>query len=415
MVGSMNLDPHTLFVVTISVDAMLGMLLLFAWFQNAQIRAVAWWGAALFLRAVAVALFGLRGGAVPEIISVHLATTLLLTTFGLTWCGARVFDGRKPRLVSLVAGAAVWLVVSRMPVFAQSPDLRALLSSGFIAAYTWLAAYEFWKGRPEPLVSRWPIVFVLFTHGALFLLHTPLAALLPWSPAGEIFATAWLTVLSFEALLFTIAIAFILLAMAKERTELLHKTASLVDPLTGIANRRAFLTRAGEGTRSVSATAGAAAVLPVDLDNFKSINDRFGHALGDRVLLIFAEIACAHIRPAELLGRIGGDEFAAVLHRVDRAAALRVAERIRVAFAAAAGEVEGFAVGGTISIGVALAEDVPVEISVLLAQADQALYHAKGQGRNRVELASLDIIRRRRDEGTGVASKRPNLAAQDAA
>src|ERR1700733_10471228 len=84
MVGSMNLDPHTLFVVTISVDAMLGMLLLFAWFQNAQIRAVAWWGAALFLRACAVALFGLRGGAVPELISAHLATTLLLTTFGLT-------------------------------------------------------------------------------------------------------------------------------------------------------------------------------------------------------------------------------------------------------------------------------------------------------------------------------------------
>ena len=64
---------------------------------------------------------------------------------------------------------------------------------------------------------------------------------LPWSPTSQVFDSVWLTVLSFEALLFTIAIAFILLAMAKERTEFRHKTAALVDPLTGIANRRAFL------------------------------------------------------------------------------------------------------------------------------------------------------------------------------
>jgi SNF family Na+-dependent transporter len=73
-------------------------------------------------------------------------------------------------------------------------------------------------------------------------LRTPLAAMLPWLPTGnQVFESVWLTVLSFEALLFTIAIAFILLAMAKERTEHRHKTAALVDPLTGLANRRAFL------------------------------------------------------------------------------------------------------------------------------------------------------------------------------
>ena len=76
---------------------------------------------------------------------------------------------------------------------------------------------------------------------------------------------------------------------------------------------------------------------------------------------------------------------------------------------------DDFAVGATVSIGVVLADDVPVECSVLLAQADQALYHAKGQGRNRVELASLDIIRRRRDERTGAAPKRASTNAQDAA
>ena len=120
-------------------------------------------------------------------------------------------------------------------------EARVLLSSGIITAYTWATAYEFWRGRSEPLVSRWPAIFMLFAHGALFLLRTPLSQVLPWSPASQVFDSVWLTVLSFEALLFTIAIAFILLAMAKERTELRHKTAALIDPLTGIANRRAFL------------------------------------------------------------------------------------------------------------------------------------------------------------------------------
>ena len=120
-------------------------------------------------------------------------------------------------------------------------DVRALLSAGIIASYTWLAAAEFWGGRAEPLVSRLPATFMLFAHGSLFLLRTPLSMLLPWSPTNQVFGSVWLTVLSSEALLFTIAIAFIMLAMAKERAEHCHKTAALVDPLTGIANRRAFL------------------------------------------------------------------------------------------------------------------------------------------------------------------------------
>ena len=91
-----------------------------------------------------------------------------------------------------------------------------LLSSGLITAYTWATAYEFWRGRSEPLVSRWPAIFMLFAHGALFLLRTPLSQILPWSPTNQVFDSVWLSVLSFEALLFTmlftIAIAFILKA-----------------------------------------------------------------------------------------------------------------------------------------------------------------------------------------------------------
>jgi predicted signal transduction protein with EAL and GGDEF domain len=126
---------------------------------------------------------------------------------------------------------------------------------------------------------------MLFAHGSLFLLRTPLADVLPWSPSNtDVFDSVWLTVLSFEALLFTIAIAFIFLAMAKERTEYRHRTAAMVDPLTGIANRRSFLHEGNEVMKRHAARARPAAVLLIDLDHFKSINDRFGHAIGDRVL-----------------------------------------------------------------------------------------------------------------------------------
>ena len=116
----------------------------------------------------------------------------------------------------MFAGALLWLVASRIPAFNNSFEVRMLLSSGIITAYTWATAYEFWRGRSEPLVSRWPAIFMLFAHGALYLLRTPIGAVLPWVPAtNQLFESVWLTVLSFEALLFTISIAFILIAMAK--------------------------------------------------------------------------------------------------------------------------------------------------------------------------------------------------------
>src|SRR3954464_6266712 len=241
----MGLDVNTLFLVMTYVEAMLGLLLLFAWVQNSGIHAVAWWGCAHLLRAGSIALFGMYG-SVSDAISIDLANALLFTAFAVTWSGARVFDGRAPEPMYIVGGAILWILVSRTSSLVDSLDAKVLLASGIITAYTWATAYEFWRGRGEPLVSRWPAIFMLFAHGAVFLLRTPLSQMLPWSPTNQVFDSVWLTVLSFEALLFTIAIAFIRLAVAKERTELLHKPASLVDPLTGIANRRAFLEQAAD-------------------------------------------------------------------------------------------------------------------------------------------------------------------------
>jgi diguanylate cyclase (GGDEF)-like protein len=393
----MSLDVNTLFLVTIYVEAMLGLLLLFAWIQNSGIRAVAWWGCAHLLLAASVMLFGMYG-SVPDTISIDLANAILFTAFAVTWSGARVFDGRAPEPKYLVGGAVLWLIASRTPFFVGSVDAKVLLSSGIITAYTWATAYEFWRGRSEPLVSRWPAIFMLFAHGALFLLRTPLSQVLPWSPTNQVFESVWLTVLSFEALLFTIAIAFILLAMAKERTELRHKTAALVDPLTGIANRRAFLEEMTSLVEGQGHDAKPVAVLLADLDHFKLINDRFGHAVGDRVLQVFAETASAKLGPRDLIGRLGGEEFAIVLCDSGHDKGLAIAERIRLSFEEAAFEVDGSPVGGTVSMGMVVAEAGLFDIPALLAQADEALYVAKETGRNRIEVAPLQpVLDRARD------------------
>jgi diguanylate cyclase (GGDEF)-like protein len=408
----MNLDVNTLFMVTIYVEAILGLLLLFAWAQNTQIYAVAWWGFAHLIRAASIVLFGMYGSA-PELITIDLANALLFTAFAVTWTGARVFDGRPVEPVYLVTGAVIWLLVCRLPVLAEAIETRAMIASGIITAYTWLTAYEFWRGRNEQLVSRWPAIFMLFAHGALFLLRTPLVMLLPWAPTN-MYGSVWLTVLSFEALLFTISIAFILLAMAKERTELRHRTAAMVDPLTGIANRRAFLHDAGLMAKRHAADPKPTAVLLIDLDHFKSINDRFGHALGDRVLEMFTASARQSIRASDLIGRLGGEEFAALLYDTTLEKAVAAAERMRDNFARIAQDVGGRPVCATVSIGLVHCVDPILDVPELLAQADQALYFAKENGRNRVEVASLDMILQRKDREEEYAAQHA-LEAQSAA
>jgi diguanylate cyclase (GGDEF)-like protein len=155
-------------------------------------------------------------------------------------------------------------------------------------------------------------------------------------------------------------------------------------------------------------------VLLIDLDHFKSINDRFGHALGDRALEIFAQSARQSVRSSDLIGRLGGEEFAAVLVNTSQDKAVAVAERIRASFAQAALEVDSRPVGATVSIGLVHCQDAVLDVPELLAQADQALYFAKEHGRNRVEVASLEMLLKRRDEHAAAAAAAASAASAGA-
>jgi len=227
-------DISALFTVSVYVEAMLGLLLLFTWVQNPEIRAVAWWGSAHLLRAGSIALFGMFG-SLPDIMTVDVANAILLTSFALTWAGTRLFGGRQLNFIFVLAGAIIWQVAGQMPEVLQSDALRSLLSSAIIAAYMWLAAAELWRLNEGQLVSRLPAFFILFAQGALFLMRTPLGVLMPHLAGTDpLFGSVWLTVLSSQALLLTIAIAFILMAMAKERAAHMREAWSIRSTPSGI-------------------------------------------------------------------------------------------------------------------------------------------------------------------------------------
>jgi diguanylate cyclase (GGDEF)-like protein/PAS domain S-box-containing protein len=186
-----------------------------------------------------------------------------------------------------------------------------------------------------------------------------------------------------EETAFLRAIATILgTALARLRTEERTRHEALHDPLTGLANRTLLRDRLEHALARTARDEQATGVLFIDLDDFKAVNDRFGHAAGDAVLAELAGRLRAAIRPADTVARLGGDEFIVVCEAVDRAAATTLGERMEEAIRRPL-RVGGVAHRLSASIGIALGYDAADE---LLAAADAALYRAKAAGRGRIEV-----------------------------
>ncbi|SFD67088.1 sensor domain-containing diguanylate cyclase [Massilia yuzhufengensis] len=157
------------------------------------------------------------------------------------------------------------------------------------------------------------------------------------------------------------------------------------DYLTGLANRRAFFEAAEQELQRSNAVPRPTAVIAIDADHFKAINDRHGHPGGDCVLQHLAAILGETFREVDVVARIGGEEFAVLLPSTDLPRAAVVAERLRSAVASEVVDFEGARIRYTVSAGVASLADGEGGIDLLLKRADQALYAAKRAGRNRVE------------------------------
>ncbi len=162
------------------------------------------------------------------------------------------------------------------------------------------------------------------------------------------------------------------------------------DPLTGLANRRSAERRLDADRSRALRIPEPLSVVMIDLDHFKQVNDRLGHASGDQVLVAIAQVLRDALRGADLAVRYGGEEFLAILPGTDSGRAMDVADRIRAQIERTAIALPGGAIGVTASLGVATlaGEESP---NALIHRADAALYRAKTGGRNRCELASRDV------------------------
>ncbi|MDD5029385.1 MAG: GGDEF domain-containing protein [Rhodoferax sp.] len=157
------------------------------------------------------------------------------------------------------------------------------------------------------------------------------------------------------------------------------------DYLTGLDNRRHFLEQAENELVRTLRYDRDLSILMIDIDHFKQVNDTYGHKVGDIVLQKFAAVCRATLRNIDVIGRIGGEEFAVLLPEAGREQAMDAAERLRAALACTQVKLDGgLPLHVTASFGVVTLEEKDTNIDMLLNQADQALYHAKNQGRNRV-------------------------------
>ena len=164
------------------------------------------------------------------------------------------------------------------------------------------------------------------------------------------------------------------------------------DPLTGLSNRRFILTQLAGAVSAARRHGRPLTIAIVDIDHFKSVNDTHGHAAGDRVLAAVAGSLREQLRAEDQLGRLGGEEFLALLPDAGASAAAAVAEKLRAEVAALRVEHDGLDTGVTVSIGWAAWEGEPPE--ELMRRADEALYDAKRSGRDRVEGAPATVQRR---------------------
>jgi diguanylate cyclase (GGDEF)-like protein len=380
--ASTSLDIGTLFVIATCVTALLGLFLLFAWAQE-RIAALAWWGLAYLLGGFSGALWGL-GDSISPPLPESTPDVLLFIAVGMIWSAARLFHGRPVRWGPMFFGAAVWLTGCMAPAFTHLAPARIILSSLIVATYTFMIAAELSRERRKSVMRQWPALFVPMLHGAIFLCPVALASL-----GVRSLATGWVAVFAIEVVLYVVGAAFIVLVLAKDRAVSRYKAAAEIDALTGLLNRRGFFEAAEKMMAANTPKLSPVSVLAFDLDHFKSINDRFGHKIGDTMLDLFAKTVCKTMRANDVIGRLGGEEFVAILSEQVSGACI-AAERVRVAFEKAALAPGNPQIPATVSIGVVCGQP-NVSIDLLIARADAMLYKAKGNGRNRVE-ADNDLV-----------------------
>ena len=376
----------TFLAIAVFTPAVAGCLLLLSWLQHRTVAALGVWGSGFLVSSMGTTLIIVARGTIPDFWSIIVGNTLLAAAYGILWSGARKFEGKNISILAL-AGAALWLAACSIgPIYAR-PEARATVMAAIGICYTLLAVRELWRGRGDG-VWRWPIIGLLLAHAASIPIEIPVAGAWKHPDHADL---DLLTFMVFEAAFISICAAYLFGNLVNDRIAAGYERTSLTDPLTRITNRRGFFQMGERVLMRTRLANQPAALIIFDLDNFKAINDKFGHGAGDNILVAFCGSATAQLRANDLFGRIGGEEFASLLPNITLQDALWLAERIRLAVEAATHTVGENTIRATVSVGVTVSNDATPGLDELLKVADQALYRAKALGRNRVEPSTHSV------------------------
>lgn len=371
----MALDVYTLFVCELYVMLFLIIIMVFAWRGAQYDRALGYLCLALGMTIVALWLSSLRAhGAL--FLPVAVGNALVIIAYAVLINAFRALRGASDSY-GWIGGALLWGLLCLIPAFYHSLPWRIVAACLFCAAYTGVMIFELYRARSILSVTWWPAQLLLWLHLVFNLLRIALDGAVFNDQPGAIGGSAFSIWVILESIMLVIGLNFTFLAMVNERNQRQYKQASLLDPLTGVWNRRALFQLAEEYRLQCDRSHMPLSVLLFDLDHFKSINDRFGHTQGDRVLVDFCRIAQARMPADGHFARLGGEEFAALL-MMERKDAHALAEVIRLEVVQTLPDNVHY----TVSIGVACARGHDISVGHLMTEADEALYRAKAQGRN---------------------------------
>jgi diguanylate cyclase (GGDEF)-like protein len=323
-------------------------------------------------------------GVSGELWLLPIANGLVFVGFALCWRSIRRYTGRRDRAAIFVPALIGFAALLWFTFASPNLPLRVAISTLINLFYCLSMAYALYvyRKRERSIASAFLIGLYIITSFLVVLRVVYYATI--GSATTSITATgsiiAALTPLLISALPIAGTTAFALLCFERIRRDL--HVAATTDALTGLLNRRTIGERANEMFAQAKLKLGAFSMGVIDVDHFKSINDRYGHEVGDRVLTHIAQ-ALSHItREGSAVGRQGGEEFIVLFDAADREEALKAVERLRQEIAGKPFVQDGQSIDVTVSIGLATRQADDANVEDVLRRADRALYAAKAAGRN---------------------------------
>lgn len=340
----------------------------------------------VYAMAVSGELYALPGAALLAPFGYHTGQSMAALAAGFSiWFILEFAELRSytPRLAAwlgalcwpfLALAASVWLPWLRPDAWLPNTVNLLLIVSTFLALIaSWLAWRHGNRQAGFFLLSWIPLLTLTMTRVVQLIAGLPLPAWLEYGFPGSM---VW------AAVIITVGLADRMLQARHERDAATR--IAQFDPLTGVLNRRAIMDRLRDAWESAAALSGPLAVLFLDIDHFKQINDSRGHAAGDACLVEVVEAVRAELGEFDRVGRYGGEEFLIMLKGDSARVAVRVAERINARAAALRVPIGEHLIALTVSIGVASRDTTMTSVDALVQRADVAQYRAKAEGRNRV-------------------------------